>query len=188
MRNPADKVRYIRWACAAVLLVTVAACGGDSLAAAGPSSPSPTPVVSKAAPTITPASAAVIPNLTQDSAIQLYLDQDFVCVVVPASHATWTRHRCSKTSGDSLATVDLEGPGTGIANLKAATIGLPQTVVEGFLSDSASLPFDGSASDQAAQWVTDSLPNGGGTTVIGGVQLQLRYSPPLASLDLKAAG
>jgi hypothetical protein len=173
------------------LLISLAACGGDSTAAAGPSSPSPTPVVSKPSaqpsPTGTPAPPAVIPNLTQDTAMQLYLDQGFDCVVVQASHPTWTRHRCSKTASSALATVDLEGPGTAVADLKAATIGMPDTVVEGFLGDSASLPFDGSASDQAQQWVTDSLPNGGGTTVIGGVQLQLVYSPPVAWVTLKPA-
>lgn len=179
------------WA-AAVLLITLAACGGDSTAAAAPATPSPKPAVStapaKPAPTSTPAPAAVIPNLTQDVAVQLYLDQGFDCVVVQASHPTWTRHRCSKTASSALATVDLEGPGTGVANLKAATLGMPDTVVEGFLGDSASLPFDGSASDQALQWVTDSLPKGGGTIVIGGVQLQFVYSPPVAWVTLKPAG
>ncbi|MFI5282101.1 MAG: hypothetical protein ACHQ0J_03115 [Candidatus Dormibacterales bacterium] len=172
---------------AALLLITLAACGEDSGAAAAPSTPNPTPVVSQAAPAATPAPAAVIPNLTQDAAIQLYLDQDFSCVVVPASHPTWTRHRCSKTSSGALATVDLEGPGTGVANLKAATLGMPDVVVDGFLGDSASLPFDGDASAQAQQWVSDSLPKGGGSTIIGGVLLQMVYSPPAAWVVLKPA-
>lgn len=162
------------------------------MAAAAPATPSPTPAVSGApaqpSPTSTPVPAALIPNLTQDTALQLYLDQGFDCVVVQASHPTWTRHRCSKTVSNALATADLEGPGTGVANLKAATLGMPSTVVEGFLGDSASLPFDGSASDQALQWVSDSLPKGGGATVIGGVQLQLVNSPPVAWVTLKPAG
>jgi len=158
---------------------------------AAPATPSPTPPVSRAsaqpAPTSTPVTVAVIPNLTQVMAVQLYLDQGFDCVVVQASHPTWTRHRCSKTASNALATVDLEGPGTEVANLKAATLGMPDIVVEGFLSDSASLPFDGTASDQAQQWVSDSLPKGGGVTVIGGVQLQLVNSPPVAWVTLKPA-
>jgi len=159
------------------------------MGAAPPVTPSPTPAVASAqpAPTRTPVTVAVIPNLTQATALQLYLDQGFDCVVVPASHPAWTRHRCSKTASNALATADLEGPGTGVANLKAATLGMPNTVVEGFLGDSASLPFDGSASDQALQWVSDSLPNGGGATVIGGVQLQLVNSPPVAWVTLKPA-
>jgi hypothetical protein len=161
------------------------------MAAASPATPSPKPAVSgassKPSPTSAPVPDAVIPNLTQDVAVQLYLDQGFDCVVVKASHPTWTRHRCSKTAAGALATVDLEGPGTAVANLKAATLGMPDTVVEGFLGDSASLPFDGSASDQAQQWVSDSIPNGGGATVIGGVQLQLVYSPPVAWVTLKRA-
>jgi hypothetical protein len=176
-------------ACAvAVVLITLAACDGDSIAAAPPSTPSSTSSVSKAsAQTSTPASVALIPNLTQDTAIQLYLDQAFACVVVPASHPAWTRHRCSKAEGDAFATVDLEGPVPGVVNLKASTIGMPDTVVEGFLGDSASLPFDGAASAQAYQWVTDSVPKGGGSTVIAGVLLQLVYSPPVAWVTLKSA-
>lgn len=162
------------------------------MAAAPPATSSPKPAVSSAPakppPTSTPVPTAVIPNLTQDVALQLYLDQGFDCVLMQASHPTWTRHRCSKTAGAALATVDLQGPGTGIANLKAATLGMPDTVVEGFLGDSASLPFDGAASDQALQWVSDSLVKGGGTTVIGGVQLQLVYSPPVAWVTLTPAG
>ena len=159
------------------------------MGAGAPTTSSPTQGVSRAsaqpAPTGTPAPTAVIPNLTQDVALQLYLDQGFDCVVVKASHPTWTRHRCSKTASNALASVDLEGPGTGVANLKAATLGMPPTVVDGFLGDSASLPFDGSASDQALQWVSDTLPKGGGATVIGGVQLQLVNSPPVSWVTLK---
>lgn len=117
----------------------------------------------------------------------LYLDQDFACSVLPSSHPTWTRHRCTKIAGSALAAVDFEGPGTGIADLKASTIGMPQTIVEGFLSDSASLPFDGANADQAVQWVTDSLSKGNATTIIGGVHLELLYGPPVAWLILKSA-
>lgn len=120
--------------------------------------------------------------------MQLYLDQGFDCVVMQANHPTWTRHRCSKTSGAALATVDLEGPGTAVTYLKASTVGMPDTVNEGFLGDSASLPFDGSVSDQAQQWVSQSISNGGGATVISGVQLQLAYNPPFAWVTLKPAG
>jgi hypothetical protein len=162
------------------------------VAATATARPTPTPaaarVSARPAPTGTPRPVAVIPNLTQAVAVQLYLDQGFDCVVVQASHPTWTRHRCTKTASSAVATVDLEGPGTGVANLKAATVDMPDAVVQGFLGDSASLPFEGSASDQALQWVSDSLPGGGGTTVIGGVQLQLVYSPPVAWVSLKPAG
>jgi len=193
MRRAIGKSLDVGRACAAaVFLITLAACGGDSTAAAAPSTPSPTPVVSKApakpTPTPTPAPVAVLPNLTQATAMQLYLDQGFVCVVEQASHPTWTRHRCSRTASSALATVDLEGPGTGVANLKASTLGMPDTVIAGFLGDSASLPFNGAASDQAVQWVNDTLPNGGGAIVIGGVQLQLVYSPPVAWVTLKPVG
>jgi hypothetical protein len=185
-------VDEMRFALAAVLLLALAACGGDFTAATGPATLTPTTPASRPsaqpAPTSTPRPVAVIPNLTQSAAMQLYLDQGFDCVVVQASHAAWTRHRCTKTASSAVATVDLEGPGTGVANLKAATVDMPDAVVQGFLGDSASLPFEGSASDQALQWVSDSLPGGGGSTVIGGVQLQLVYSPPVAWVTLKPAG
>jgi len=192
MRRAIGKSLDAARACAvAGVLLALAACGGDSTAAALTPTPSPAPVVSKPpaspAPTSSPATAAVIPNLTQAVAMQLYLDQGFQCIVVPASHPAWIRHRCSNTASGALATVDIEGPGTSVATLKAATIGMPDTVVEGFLGDSASLPFDGDLSSQAQQWVSDTIPNGEGTTVIGGVQLQLLYSPPVASVSLKPA-
>lgn len=119
--------------------------------------------------------------------MQLYLDQGFDCTVVKASRPAWTRHRCSKTAGSGDASVDLEGPGAGVASLKASMIGMPDVVVQGFLGDSASLPFDGAVSSQAQQWVTDNLAKGGGMTVIAGVHLQLLYSPPVASVTLKPA-
>ncbi|HSP08553.1 MAG TPA: hypothetical protein VLU92_03025 [Candidatus Dormibacteraeota bacterium] len=188
MRPHIVKSRRIARACAAaVLLLSLAACGGDSIAGAA-ATPSPTPAASaQPGPTSTPAPAAVIPNLTQDTAVQLYVDQGFTCVVTKASHPTWTRHLCSKTASNALATAEFEGPGTRVANLKAATLGMPTTVVEGFLGDSATLPFDGPASDQALQWVSDSLPKGGGATVINGVHLQLVNSPPVAWVTLKPA-
>ena len=171
---------------ATALLVVLAACGGDSNAGAT-SDTSPTAAATTPAPTSSPASNAVIPNLTQDAALQLYVDGGLNCTVVQPTHAGWTRHRCSKTEGGGEATVDFEGPGTAVATLKAATIGLPDTIAQGFVSDSATLPFDGAASDQAQQWVSDSWPKGGGTTVIGGVHLQLLSNPPVASVTLKPA-
>ena len=175
---------------AVALLMTLAACGGDSGANAASVSNSPPAAPSLSAapsPTSLPVPVAVIPNLAQAAVLGVYLDEGFGCIVVAASHSGWTRHRCSKNAGGGAAVADFEGPGTAVVTLKASAIGLPETVVEGFLGDSASLPFDGSASDQAQQWVTDSLPNGGGVTVIAGVHLQMLYAPPVASITLKPA-
>jgi hypothetical protein len=190
-RSVARSIDLARAFAAVVCIATLAACDGGSTAA-GTAVPSPSPAPSKAAvqpaPTGTPAPAPLIPNLTQEAALQLYLDQDFACVIAASGHAGWTRHRCTKQTGGGLAEVDLEGPGTGVADLKASTIGLPDVIVEGFLGDSASLPFDGSASDQAQQWVSDTFQSGGGATVIGGVSLQLMNNPPAAWVILKPAG
>lgn len=169
---------------AAVAVLALGACEGDS-STATTSAPAPTPIASTAP--ATPAAAVLIPNLTQDAALTLYLDQDFACTVIPASHPSWIRHRCTKTAGSAFASVDIEGPGTGVVDLKASTIGMPQTIVEAIMGDTASLPFDGANADQSAQWVSASLLKGGATTVIGGVQLKLIYVPPIASVALKAA-
>ena len=173
----------------AALVMTLSACGGDATSSTSESSPAPATSVApaQASPTPSAAAAAVIPNLTQAAALKLYLDNNFDCKVMQASHPTWTRHRCTSGAGSALATADFEGPGTAVASLKASTIGMPDVAVEGFLGDTASLPFAGAASDQAQQWVTDSVPKGSGNTVIGGVHLQLLFSPPLASVTLKPA-
>ena len=174
----------------AILLVTLAACAGETTAGA-PASPSTAPVVSQAPakppPPPTPSPAVLIPNVTQDVALTLYLDQGFTCIVVPATHPSWIRNRCTKASSSALAAADFEGPGTGIVNLKASTLGMPSTIVESFLGDSADLPFDGANSATVVQWVTDSLPKGGATLVIGGVHLVLLNSPPVSWVTLKAS-
>jgi hypothetical protein len=193
MKRTIAEHRGVALSCAAgALLMALAACGGSSTVAAAPATLSPepavSPVVAKPSPASPPVTTAVIPGLTQAFALQIYVDQGFDCLVVRASHPTWVRHRCSKTSGTALATVDVEGPGTAVAYLKASTVGMPDAVNVGFLGDSASLPFDGSASDQALQWVSDAISGGGGATIIGGVKLQLAYNPPFAWVTLKPAG
>lgn len=189
MKRTIGQHRGVALSCAAAaLLVALAACGGSSTVAAAPATLSPKPAVSAAPAKPSPVPTAVIPGLTQALALQIYVDQGFDCVVMGTSHPTWIRHRCSKTSGAALATVDVEGPGTAVAYLKASTVGMPDAVNVGFLGDSASLPFEGATSDQALQWVSDSISRGGGATIIGGVQLQLAYNPPFAWVTLKPAG